>query len=186
MKCPSLSLLTHFSLKFTLSDMIIATSMCLWGPFAVKTFFHPLTLSQYLFFSVRWVCCKHHMVGSCFWTQFAILSLLIRVLRSFAFSINIERCLLFPLIFIPLLFCFTSSLFICLLAQQGLFFLESSLTLVLSSICKIPLSIFCIASLVLVNCFSFSLWKVLISPSIRKDSFAKSTSLCWQLLSFRD
>jgi hypothetical protein len=92
---------------------------------------------------------------------------LIGLLRPFTFSVNIERCLLFPVIFVSLLFT-------RLLAQKGLFFLESScLTLVSSSVCKSPLSIFCSAGLVVANSFSFSLfWKVLIFPSIRKDSFA--------------
>jgi hypothetical protein len=38
MKWSSLSLPIDFSLKFTLSDMSIATHVCLWGPFAWKTF----------------------------------------------------------------------------------------------------------------------------------------------------
>jgi hypothetical protein len=68
---------------------------------------------------------------------------------------------------------FTYSLFICLLAQKGLFFLNSScLTLVSSSICKSPLRTFCSAGLVAINSFSFSLlWKFLISLSLRKDNF---------------
>jgi hypothetical protein len=114
------------------------------------------------------------MVGSYCLTLFAILHLLIRALQPFSSSVNLERCLLFPFIFIPLLFRFTHSLFPGLLAQRGLFFLYSSrLSLVSSSIYKSPLSIFCNAGLVVTNFFSISLlWKVLISPSIRKDSFA--------------
>jgi hypothetical protein len=109
MKWPSLSLLTNFSLKSTLSDVSMATPACLWGPFAWKTFFRPLTLSQYSCFSVRWVFCKQHMVGSCFLTQFAILCLLTGALKPFTFSVNIERCFqsfLFPL-FSFYLFLFT-------------------------------------------------------------------------------
>jgi hypothetical protein len=119
------------------------------------------------------------MVGSCFLTQHAILCLLIGTLRPFTFSVNIEKCPLFPVIFVSLLFSFTYSLFIGLLAQKGLFFLESTcLTLVSSSICKSLLSIFCSAGLVVTNSFSFSLlWKVLVSLSIRKNSFSGQTSL---------
>jgi hypothetical protein len=114
------------------------------------------------------------MVGSYFLIQFAILYLLIEVLRPFTFSVTIEKCLLFPVTFVSLLFSFTYSLFTGLLGQRGLFFLESACpALVSSSICKTPLSIFCSAGLVVANSFSFSLlWKVLVSPSIRKDSFA--------------
>jgi hypothetical protein len=89
-------------------------------------------------------------------------------LKLFTFSVNIERCLFFPVIF-ACLFSFTYSLFTGLLAQKDLFFL----TLVSSSICKGPLNIFYSAGLVVANSFSFSLlWKVLIFPLIRKDSFA--------------
>jgi hypothetical protein len=99
---------------------------------------------------------------------------LIGALRPFTFSVNTERCLSFPAIFIPVLFSFAYSLFTGLLAQDGLFFLECScFTLVSSSICKSPLSIFCSTGLVATTSFSFSLlWKVLIPPWIRKDSFA--------------
>jgi hypothetical protein len=114
------------------------------------------------------------MVGSCFLIQFALLCLLTGALRPFTFSVNIEKCLLFPVIFVSLLFSFTYSLFIGLLVQKGLFFLESTcLTVVSSSICISPLSIFCSAGMVVANFFSFSfLWKVLVSSSIMKDSFA--------------
>jgi hypothetical protein len=62
---------------------------------------------------------------------------------------------MFPVIFMTLLFSFTYSLFIGLLAQKDLLFLESScLTLVSSYIC--PLSIFCSAGLVVTNSFSFT------------------------------
>jgi hypothetical protein len=89
------------------------------------------------------------VVRSCFLIQFVILCVLIGALRPFTFSVNIERYLLFPVIFLCLLFSFTHSLFIGMLAQKDLFFLESTcLTLVSSSICKNPLSIFCSAGLV--------------------------------------
>jgi hypothetical protein len=102
------------------------------------------------------------MVGSCFLIQFTILCLLTGALRPFTFGVNIERYLLFSVIFVTLLFSFTYPLFTGLLAQKGLFFLESTcLTLVSSSTCKSPLSIFCSAGLVVANSFSFSLlWKV--------------------------
>jgi hypothetical protein len=113
------------------------------------------------------------MVGSCFLTQFAIVCLLIGALRPFTFHVNIERCLLLTVVPVSLLFSFSYSLFIGLLAQKGLFFLESFCPTLISSICKNPLSIFYSAALVVTNSLNFSLlWKVLISPSIRKDSFA--------------
>jgi hypothetical protein len=128
----------------------------------------------FLPFDSKTVSCKQHMLMYCFLIQFAILCLLIGVLRQFTFSANIERCLWFPVIFIPLLFTFTYSLFTGLLARNGLSFLESSyLTLVSSFLCKSHLNIFCSAGLLVIHSLSFSLLrKVLISPSIRKDSFA--------------
>jgi hypothetical protein len=75
------------------------------------------------------------MVGPFFFlTQFVILCLLIGALRPSTFGVNIERYLLFPVIFIPLLFTFTYSLFTSLLGQKGLSFLESS-CLTLVSLC---------------------------------------------------
>jgi hypothetical protein len=167
MKWLSLSLLTDFSLKSTLSDMSIPTSACLWGH-AQKTFFYPLTVSQCLCFSVRCVSCKQHMVGSYFLTQFAILCLLIASLIPFTFS----DCLLLQ-----------SFLLLCLVLPIPVYlssclkgFINYWIFLFCSSFfyCKSPLSIFCSDGLVVINSFSFSLvWNVLISPSIRKDSFAE-------------
>jgi hypothetical protein len=51
-------------LRSTLSDIIIVTSFCFGGSFAWKIFFHPFTLSQCLFLSVRWVSCKQQIVQS--------------------------------------------------------------------------------------------------------------------------
>jgi hypothetical protein len=115
------------------------------------------------------------MVGTCVLTLLAILCLLIGQLRPFTFGVDIERCLLFPVISIPLLVSFTYSLCAGWSAcSKGLFFLESPyLSLISSSIFTSPLSIFCSAGLIVMNSFSFSLlWKVLISSLTRKDSFA--------------
>jgi hypothetical protein len=69
MNWPSLSLRIDFSLKSALSDMSMATSACLWGPFVWEMFFPAFDAKPvfiYFFFSVKWVSCKQHMVGSCF------------------------------------------------------------------------------------------------------------------------
>jgi hypothetical protein len=111
------------------------------------------------------------MVWSCFLIQFAILCLLIEILMSFTFIVKIKTCLLFLVIFISLLISFTYFSFTDFLAQKYLFFLESScFTLVSSSICRSSLSIFCSACLLVSNSFHFSffLWKILISASIKK------------------
>jgi hypothetical protein len=74
---------------------------------------------------------------------------------------------------------FTYSLFTGLPGQKSLFFLASyCLTIVPSFMHKRPFSIFCNGGLAVVNCFTFPiLLKVLICPSIRKDSFAGYSSL---------
>jgi hypothetical protein len=54
-----------------------------------------------------------------------------------------------------------------------------------SSVCRIPLSNFCSAGLMVLNPFSYCLSWVFISPSIMKDSFAGYGNLGWLLFSFR-
>jgi hypothetical protein len=159
MKWSSFSLLIDFSLKCTLSDMSIATPAYLWGSTCLENFF-PLfhSKSVFIFFQLDESFVSNIWLGIVFLIQFVILCLLIGSLKPFTFIINIERCLLFPVIFVSLLFSFTYSLFTDLLAQKCLFFLESTwITLVSSSICKSPLSIFCSAGLVAINSISFSL-----------------------------
>jgi hypothetical protein len=113
---PSLSLLTNFSLKSILSGMSIATPDCFKGSFAWMIFFHPFTLSQYLFLSVRYVSCKQQLVWFCFLIQHASLCLLIGALRPLTFSVNIDKCVVFPVIslyvliftFTPFLLCYSA------------------------------------------------------------------------------
>jgi hypothetical protein len=102
MKWLSLSLLSDLRLKSTLSGINIATPVSLRDPFAWKSLSQSLTLRQCLFFPVRWVSHKQHMAGSCFLTQLAILYILIEALRSLTFSVSVERCMVFPVIYIPL------------------------------------------------------------------------------------
>ena len=51
-QCPSLSLMTFFSL---LSDMSIAIPAFLWLPFSYNTFFHALTFSLYVSLGLKWI-----------------------------------------------------------------------------------------------------------------------------------
>jgi hypothetical protein len=159
-KWPLLSLLIDFSLKFTLSNEY--NYSCLFMGSLGKRFSTLWLWASVYFFSVIWVSCKQCMVGSSFLIQFAILYLFIGALRPFTFSVGIERWLLFLVTFVSLLFSFTYFLFNGLLAQKGLFFLESTcLTQVSSAVCKSPLSILCSAGLVVTNSFIFFLlWKV--------------------------
>jgi hypothetical protein len=63
-------------LKSILSDVSIAISACFLVPFAWKIFFNPLTLSQSLFLSVKWVSCKQQIIRSSFLIQLVDLCLL--------------------------------------------------------------------------------------------------------------
>jgi hypothetical protein len=98
-----------------------------------KSFFHPFTLSQCLFFSVRSIFCKQQMGGSCFLIQFASLCLLIGALRPLTFSVIIESCVVFPVIFTPLSLLFLDSLFASVLGQRDLFFFTFSWLTLISS-----------------------------------------------------
>lgn len=60
------SLFTVFGLMSVSSDTSIATSACFWFSFAWNIFFYPFTFSLYVPLQVRWVSCRHHVVGSCF------------------------------------------------------------------------------------------------------------------------
>jgi hypothetical protein len=105
-KWPSLSILTDFSLKSTLSNVSKDTPAYLWGLFICLENLFPCFDSKpvFVFFSVSCVPCKQHMVGSCFLMQFAILCLLVEVLRPLTFTVSVERCVEFPVIFITALF----------------------------------------------------------------------------------
>jgi hypothetical protein len=109
---------------------------------------------------------------------------LIGALRPFPFIVNIERCLLFPVIFVALLFSFYLFLVYWSACSKGFILSWVFLLTVVSSICK---NSSVVLAFVAKNSFSFSLlWKFKISPSIREDSFAGQINLSWQLLSFRD
>jgi hypothetical protein len=94
-----------------------------------------------------------------------------------------------------LLFClcvcvmFTSSLFLICYSSQlvgFILFCISSLCLFSSSVCRISLSIFCGAVLVVTNSFSFCLlWKFLIFSSIMNDRFTGYINLGSGLFSLR-
>jgi hypothetical protein len=106
--------------------------------------------------------------------RFLLHVFLIGALWPLTFSVSIERCVVFPVIFIPLLFTFY--LLLVYLSACSKWFILSHTFLFhsnFSSVCKSSLTIFQSTGLVLVNSFSFCLlWKFLISPSTRKDSFA--------------
>ena len=69
MKCPSLSLLTDFSLKSTLLDIRIATPVCFLGPFDWKNFSQFFAMMQCLSLRLRYVLCMQQKDRFCFCIQ---------------------------------------------------------------------------------------------------------------------
>ena len=72
----SLSLITVFILKSSLSDMGTATPAFFWFPFAQNIFFHSVIFNLYVSLDLRWVSCRHiwvlfgiHFPVYVFWLQ---------------------------------------------------------------------------------------------------------------------
>ena len=99
MQCPSLSLVTFFILKSTLSDMSIATPAFFSFPFTWNIFFYPLTFSLYVSLDVKWVSCRQHIYGSCFCIHSASLCLLVGAFNPFTFKVII-------IMYVPMTFFF--------------------------------------------------------------------------------
>jgi hypothetical protein len=127
-------------------------------------FYHPFTLSQYLSLSGRWASCKQEMVTS--------LCLLVGELRSLTFSVNIERYIVFSVILLFLWHLFLPISY--LLTYLALFFpVFYWLCLSSSSVCSIPLSIFCrLVWWSWIPLVSFIV-EGFVSSSIMKDSFSE-------------
>ena len=102
LKCPSLSFFMAFVLKSILPNMNIATPTFLSFPFTWKIFFYPLTFNLYVSFVLRWVSCRQHIVGSCFFIQSATVCLLLGAFSQWTFKVIVDKyvynCLVFQLI----------------------------------------------------------------------------------------
>ena len=53
-------------------------------------FFHCLTLSLYVSLGLKWVSCRLHIYGSCFFIHSASLCLLVRTFNPFKFKVIID------------------------------------------------------------------------------------------------
>ena len=95
MKCPSLSLLINFSLRFILLDIRIATPACFLGPFDWNIFFPNFYCET---MSLRLVCVSWMQMkdGFCFHIQSVNLYLLIGDMSAFTLRDNNEQGLLSP------------------------------------------------------------------------------------------
>ena len=88
MQCPSLSLIIFFILRFTLSDMRIATPTFFCLPFAWNIFFHPLTFSLYVSLGLKWVSCRQYIYGSYFCIHSASMCLSVGAFNPFTFKVQ--------------------------------------------------------------------------------------------------
>ena len=73
-----------------MSDIRIATPAFFEFPFSWIIFFHPLTFSQYVFWCLKWVSCRQHIFGFCFYIHSANLCLLAGTFNPFKFKIFID------------------------------------------------------------------------------------------------
>ena len=70
--------------------MRIATPAFFCFPFAWNIFFHHLTFSPYVSLGLKWVSCRQHIYGSCFYIHSASLCLLVRAFNTFTFKVIID------------------------------------------------------------------------------------------------
>ena len=139
MYCPSLSIVTVFILKSVLSHMCIATPAFFWFPFAWNIFFHPLTLSLYVFLDLKYFFCRQHIYRPCFCIHSASLCLLVEefyfligACNLFTFKVIINMYVLIAILFwicfyssffLPFLFCFLCYLMTIFSVVCGFLFL---------------------------------------------------------------
>ena len=90
MQCSSLTLIIFFILRSILSDMRIATPAFFCFPFAWNIFSHPYTFSPYVSWGLKWVSCRRHIYGSCFYIHSASLCLLVGAFNPFTFKVIID------------------------------------------------------------------------------------------------
>jgi hypothetical protein len=97
MECPCLSHLINVGLKFTLSDISIATPACFVAIGLVNLLlaFHPKPMP---FLSMKWVSCKQQIVGSSFLIQLVKQCLLIGELSPLTLSVSTDRYVVIPVI----------------------------------------------------------------------------------------
>ena len=104
--------------------------------FACNILFSPLTLSLYVSLDLKWVSCRQHIYGSCFWIHSASLFLLVGAFNPFTFNVIMDkyvfiviylkklggRGLLFWVFFVPFLFLLSCDLLTIFSVTFGLLF----------------------------------------------------------------
>ena len=89
-QCPSSSLIV-FGSKSNLSDIRIATPPFFWCLLTWYIVFYPFTLNLEVSLGLKWVFCRQHMDGSCFFIHSDTLCLLIGAFSPFTFRVTTER-----------------------------------------------------------------------------------------------
>ena len=77
-----------------------------WFPFAWNIFFHPLTFSLYVSLGLKWVSCRQHIYGSCFFIHLVSLCLLVGSFNPFPFKVIISMYV--PIIIFVIVLCSSS------------------------------------------------------------------------------
>ena len=73
--------------------MRIATPAFFCFPFTWNIFFHPLTFSLNVSLGLKWVSCRQHIYGSCFYIHSVSLCLLVGAFNPFTFKVIIKIAL---------------------------------------------------------------------------------------------
>ena len=122
-------------------------------PFAWNIFSHPLTFSLYVSWGLKWVSCRQHIYGFCFWIHSASQCLLVAAFKLFTFKVIIG-------IYVSITIFFNCLGFDLVDLFSSLVFLDY----------RSPFNICCKAGLVLLNSLNFCLSeKLFISPSILNE-----------------
>ena len=153
-------LVIFFILRSILSDMKIATSTFFCLPFAWNIFFHHLIFGLCVSLVLKWVSCRQHIHGSCFWFHSASLCLLVGAFNPFTFKVIIDM-------YVPIaIFCLFEVDFVDLFSS--VVFLDYIS----------PFNICCKAGFMVPNSFHFCLSeKFFISPSILSGILARYNNL---------
>ena len=80
--------LLYFKVHFVWYEDCYSSFLCF--PFARNIFFHPLTFSLYVSLGLKWVSCRQHICGFCFFIHSASLCLLVGAFTPFTFKVIID------------------------------------------------------------------------------------------------
>ena len=100
----------YFVLKSLLCDTSIVTPAFFSLLFAWNIFFNPYTSILCMSLGLKWVSCRRHIDGSCFFIHSATLCLLIGAFSTFIFKLSIDRYVLTAILLSVFWLFFSSSM----------------------------------------------------------------------------